>query len=58
MWNTIVLMGLVITVLGKLVGVAFIAKSENASNVPFIVLVTSGYAMVIGGAIGGGSFSF
>jgi hypothetical protein len=58
MLNTIVLMGLVIAVLGKLVGVAFVMRAENATNVPFIVLVATGYAMVIGGGLAGGSVSF
>lgn len=52
-------MGLVLAVLGKIVGVAFMMRSEEkATWVPFAVLVTGGYAMVIGGALAGGSFSF
>lgn len=59
MMNTIVLMGLVIAVLGKIVGVAFLMRSEEkATAVPFVVLVTGGYAMLIGGGLAGGSFSF
>ncbi len=57
--NTIVLMGIVIAILGKIVGVAFLMRSEEkATAVPFVVLVTSGYAMIIGGGLAGGSFSF
>lgn len=59
MLNTIVLMGIVIAVLGKIVGIAFMMRSEeNATAVPFTVLVTAGYAMLIGGSLAGGSFSF
>lgn len=59
MVNTIVLMGLMIAILGKVVGVAFMMRSEeNATAVPFTVLVTTGYAMLIGGSLAGGSFSF
>jgi hypothetical protein len=56
--NVIVLMGVVLAVAGKLVGIAFAARSQNATRVPFIVLVASGYAMVIGGGLAGGSVSF
>ena len=57
--NTVVLMGIVMAVLGKIVGVAFMMRSEeNATAVPFIVLVTGGYAMLIGGWLAGGSLSF
>lgn len=57
-WNTLVLAGIVVVVLGKIVGVAYAVRSENSSNVPFIVLVASGYLMVIGGGLAGGSLSF
>jgi hypothetical protein len=56
--NTILLMGLILSVVGKLVGIAFAARSENATSWPFIVLVTAGYAMVIGAGLAGGSVSF
>ncbi len=59
MLNTIVLMGLMIAILGKFVGLAFMMRSEeNATVVPFTVLVTTGYAMLIGGSLAGGSLSF
>jgi len=59
MLNTIVLMGIIVAVLGKIVGVAFMMRSEEkATIVPFAVLVTAGYAMLIGGGLAGGSFSF
>lgn len=59
MLDTIVLMGLIIAVVGKIVGVGFLMRSEEkATAVPFIVLVSTGYAMVIGGGLAGGSFSF
>lgn len=47
-----------VAVLGKIVGVACEVRSENSSDVPFIVLVASGYLMVIGGGLAGGSFAF
>jgi hypothetical protein len=55
--NTIVLMGLVLAVLGKIVGIGFMMR-ENPTRLPFTVLVAAGYAMVIGGGLAGGSFSF
>ena len=58
MLNTIVLMGLLLAVFGKIVGVALMVRSEDASSLPFTVLVTAGYAMLIGGGLAGGSFSF
>ncbi len=58
MLNTIVLMGLVIAVAGKIVAIAWMMRDENASSLPFVVLVGGGYAMVIGGALAGGSVSF
>ena len=58
MFNTIVLMGLLLAVVGKIVGVAFAMRSENPTTLPFTVLVTAGYAMLIGGSLAGGSFSF
>ena len=58
MLNTIVLMGLLLAVVGKIVGVAFVMRSENPTTLPFTVLVTAGYAMLIGGSLAGGSFSF
>lgn len=58
MLNTIVVMGLVLAVVGKIVGIAFVMRSENPTTLPFTVLVTAGYAMLIGGGLAGGSFSF
>lgn len=59
MLNTIVVIGLVLAVVGKLVGVAFMMRSEGkATRVPFIVLVTIGYVMIVGGGLAGGSASF
>jgi hypothetical protein len=55
--NTIVVMGLVLAVLGKLIGVAWMMRSEDASSLPFAVLVGLGYAMVVGGGLAGGSVS-
>ncbi len=55
--NTIVLMGLVLAVVGKIVGVAWMMRSEDATSLPFAVLVGCGYAMVIGGGLAGGSVS-
>ncbi len=58
MLNTIVLMGLLLAVVGKIVGIAFVMRSENPTTLPFTVLVTAGYAMLIGGSLAGGSFTF
>lgn len=56
--NTIVFMGFVLAIVGKLVGVAWMMRSEDASSLPFTVLVGCGYAMLIGGGLAGGSMSF
>jgi hypothetical protein len=56
--NTIVLMGFVLAILGKFIGVAWMMRSEDASSLPFTVLVGCGYAMFIGGGLAGGSVSF
>jgi len=59
MTNTIVVMGLLLALLGKIVGVAFMMRSEEkASSIPFTVLVSLGYVMIVGGGLAGGSFSF
>jgi hypothetical protein len=53
--NTIVLMGIVLAISGKIIGVAWMMRSEDASSLPFTVLVGLGYAMLIGGGLAGGS---
>ena len=58
MLDTIVIMGLVLAVVGKIVGIAFALRANNPTRVPFIVLVAAGYAMVIGGGLAGGGVSF
>ncbi len=58
MWDAVLLMGLVLAFGGKIIGVAWMMRSEDASSLPFTVLVGTGYAMIVGGGLAGGSFAF
>ena len=58
MWNVILLMGLLLALFGKIIGVAWMMRSEDASSLPFTVLVGCGYAMIVGAGLAGGSVSF
>lgn len=52
MSHALLIMGIVIAIGGKFVGVAFIALSKHKSTVPWIVFSMSGYLMVVGSQLG------
>jgi hypothetical protein len=52
MSHAILIMGVIFALGGKLVGVGYIALTENKSTVPWIVFSLTGYCMVAGSQIG------
>lgn len=55
MASTLIVMGIVIAILGKIAAVIVLMRSEQARMLPFGALIFSGYLMVIGGGLAGGS---
>jgi len=56
MANSLLVMGLLIAIGGKIVGFFWICLNEKARVAPFVVLVLVGYAMFIGAGMSGGTF--
>jgi len=58
MANTLVLLGIVIAIGGKLVAVGYFVRVEQARTMPFLALILGGYLMVVAGGLSGGGLPF
>jgi hypothetical protein len=50
--HALLIMGLVLAFGGKIVGVGYIALTENKSTLPWVALSTTGYLMIVGSQAG------